>query len=87
MQNFKPFDNESNTVQLGQLRIENRVDRLTIYGDLDITRDQLGLQQAKALQGIINAAVAKLESEDLPKHILKRAKDMVQNPFTQKRED
>jgi len=41
-----PFQNESNTLQTGDLRIENRV---SFYGSLDVTRDKEGLANARQL--------------------------------------
>lgn len=61
-----PFENESESTQVGDLTIENRVDHVSIYGSLSITFDLTGLAQAIELQEIINAVVARLQSEELP---------------------
>lgn len=61
-----PFENESESTQVGDLTIENRVDHVSIYGSLSIPFDQTGLAHAIELQEIINAVVARLQSEELP---------------------
>jgi hypothetical protein len=81
MLKIKPFKNESDVILIGELNIENRVDRLSIFGSLDITRDKDGLANAKYLQSFINAAVSALESEDLPDQIAVAKDDSVKNPF------
>ena len=52
---------------VGRLTVENRTDCVTLYGSLDVTRDQLGLARARALLTILTAAVQRLEGEgELP---------------------
>ncbi|WP_184034797.1 hypothetical protein [Chitinivorax tropicus] len=76
-----PFANESDCLQLDELTIENREDRLELYGSLQITRDKVGLDLARQLQQLLNATVAQLESEDLPDQLPPPAVDEVDNPF------
>jgi len=78
---MRVYQNESETVDIGKLTIENRTDRVTIYGSLDVTRDQAGLAAAKDLKATIDAIVAFLESETLPEHIQMKAPREVKNPF------
>ena len=59
--NFSPFRNESDAVTLGNLKIENREDRIAIYGSLAITRDRAGLADAKALKSLLDRIVKELE--------------------------
>ena len=62
--------------------IENRVDRISIMGSLDISRDKIGLAKAKELQAILSAATSILESDEaLPDEIQVAAPDQVANPF------
>ena len=61
MMNFSPFRNESDAVTLGNLKIENREDRIAIYGSLAITRDRAGLADAKALKSLLDRIVKELE--------------------------
>ncbi len=34
-----PFANESDALAIGKLNIENRLDRVSLFGDVDLTRD------------------------------------------------
>ncbi len=79
---LKPFENESATLTLGELTVENRVDQLELYGSLAITRDRVGLSQALALRALLDAAIAKLQADpDLPEQIQFTPTDRVGNPF------
>ncbi len=65
--NLAPFRNESDAIRLGDLKIENREDRVAIYGTLAITRDRAGLEAAKALKEAAGRIVKELEDgHDLP---------------------
>lgn len=82
MPELQPFQNESETLQIGELTIENRTDQLELYGSLAITRDQAGLQQALRLKALLDAAVLYLQNEkDLPEQVFFRASENVDNPF------
>src|SRR3982074_444499 len=50
MSNFKPFKNEEESLIIDDLTIENRLDRVSLYGSVQLTRDKTGLQQARQLQ-------------------------------------
>lgn len=78
---FHPFENEADCIQIGDLTIENRVDRVSIYGSIDLTRDKAGLATALLLKGVIDSTIAVLESADLPDHVSLRKPTMVENPF------
>jgi len=78
---MRVYQNESETVDIGKLTIENRTDRVTIYGSLDVTRDQAGLAAAKELKATVDAIVAFLEGEKLPEHITLKAPGEIKNPF------
>jgi hypothetical protein len=83
MPKIHPFQNEADVVLIGDLSIENRIDRITIHGDLDITRDRSGLADAKALKACLDAIVNALESEaDLPEAVAPpKVSGTVKNPF------
>ncbi len=85
MMNFSPFKNESDAITLGDLKIENREDRVSIYGSLALTRDRPGLAAAKALQDVIGKIVKELEGEhDLPMIVAAAEPTVtVKNPFGQ----
>ena len=78
---FVPYANESDVLNIGNLSIENRLDRVTINGDVDLTRDQAGLVQARRLQQVLAAVVAQLEGQDLPAALPLAAVKSVANPF------
>jgi hypothetical protein len=78
---FIPYANESDVVEIGNLMIENRVDRITLSGDIDLTLDMQGLQQARQLQRMLNDVVAVLESQTLPERLPPPVIDIVANPF------
>ncbi|MYM22091.1 hypothetical protein GTP46_05460 [Duganella sp. FT135W] len=81
MSKFVPYKNESDVLHIGGLTIENRLDRITISGDIDLTADQAGLKQAQALKQLLADVVAKLEAQDLPSTLPPAATTSVANPF------
>jgi hypothetical protein len=78
---LKVFQNESEVLQLGKLTIENRTDRVTIYGSLEVTRDKAGLEAATELKTVIDSIVAFLGREDLPDKIAFATPKEKKNPF------
>jgi len=72
---------------LGDLTVENREDRVSIYGSIDIMRDQAGLAHAEQLQALLNAIVAALQAAPLPAAIsIKTAEDVTKSRhYKQKR--
>lgn len=87
---FKPFENESQTLTItnlvtpnfiSDLQIENRVDRVSIFGNLDITKDKKGLAVAKDLKSLLDSVVVELSSTNLPECIKEMAPKTVKNPF------
>ena len=79
---FKPYDNEADVLRIGDLEIENRVDRVTITGDVVLTKDKAGLELAKELQSLIDSVVPALEVEkQLPDAVELKAAKTVKNPF------
>lgn len=81
---MKYFENESDVITLQELSIENRLDRVSIFGSLDITHDKQGLELALKLQSIVNGIVDTLEhvKNELPEHVPPPAPtEEVENPF------
>ncbi len=79
---FKPFENETESHAIHDLTLENQLDRINIYGNLQIAKDQAGLAAAKVLQAYLNAIVTHLEAEiDLPQQLNHAATQEVENPF------
>lgn len=79
--NFTPFANEEDSIQIGDLTIENRIDRISIFGSLDLTMDKEGKGKALALKKILDLAVAKFEVTTLPDKIAIKNAETVKNPF------
>lgn len=63
------FKNESEVMIIRgenhDLNIENRLDRVSLYGSVDITRDAAGLEQALRLKGVLDSMVYVLNAEQL----------------------
>ncbi|KRI63038.1 hypothetical protein [Acinetobacter pittii] len=78
---FKPFEKGTESSAIEDLTLENDVDCVSIYGNLQITKDKVGLEQAKALQSFLNDVVAALEKEELPEKIERPAEQEINNPF------
>lgn len=59
-----PFANDSESMQIGELIIENQQEKVIIYGDIDIYCNAQGLQHAQQLHeltgNILQALQAKL---------------------------
>ena len=81
-QEFKHYDNEADVLCIGDLEIENRVDRVTITGDVVLTKDKAGLALAKELQSLIDSVVTALVAEKkLPDAVELKAAKNVKSPF------
>lgn len=78
---IKPFANESDCLQIGGITIENRVDRVSIFGSIDITRDKEGLAAARELKSVLDLTLAELESAELPDKVILKPAKTVKNPF------
>ena len=79
---FKPYANEADVLRIGELEIENRVDRVTLTGDVVLTRDQAGFALARELQTIVDGVVKALEADkQLPDAVAVKEARSVRNPF------
>jgi hypothetical protein len=78
---FVPFANEADVIQVGNLTIENRLDRVTLDGDVDLTLDKAGLAYARQLQRLLGDVVARLEAAALPDALPAPDVKTVDNPF------
>ena len=82
-QEFLPYANEADVLRIGDLQIENRVDRISFTGDLVLTKDKAGLALAKELQSLMERVVKALEADkQLPQIVELKASDTVKNPFS-----
>ena len=78
---FVPYANESDVQEIGNLSIENRIDRISLSGDIDLTLDKPGLALAKQLQKLLADVVAQLEKQELPDQLPPPEVTSVANPF------
>ena len=79
---FKPFDKGVESHAIHDLILENQEDCVSIYGNLQLTKDQAGLAAAKVLQAFLNELVGILEATaDLPEHIARQDEQEIDNPF------
>ncbi|MDB5934992.1 MAG: hypothetical protein JWQ01_2336 [Massilia sp.] len=78
---FDPFANEADVLEVGKLMIENRLDRITIAGDVDLTFDKAGLAKARLLHQLLGVAVANMEAVQLPDVLPAPSVNTVDNPF------
>ncbi len=82
---FKPFQNESDSIAIGEITIENRTDRVSIYGQIDITADQEGYQHAVALHALLDNVLAALDklktASNLPDKLIPDKITTIKNPF------
>ena len=79
---FKPYSNEADVLRIGDLEIENRLDRVTLTGDVVLTRDKAGLALAKDLLTLMRNVVKALEDDkQLPDAVKLKEAKTVKNPF------
>ena len=79
---FKPFENGTESSAIYDLTLENQLDCVNIYGNLQITKVQQGLQAAKKLQAFMNDLVQALEqAQPLPEQIERQPEHEIENPF------
>ena len=79
-----PFADDTTSIGIGELTVENGTDRVSLGGSLDITRDKQGLAHARALQALLAQAIGCLEAEkNLPDAVPPpAAAKTVANPFS-----
>lgn len=79
------FNNEAEVYQLKTFTIENRLDRVSLHGSLDITHDAQGLALACQLKHLLDGMVEVLNAAqangNLPDKITINSGDKVDNPF------
>ena len=79
---FHAYQNETDTLTIGNdLTVENRLDRISISGSIELTKDKQGLQYAYELKRIVDSAIEALKGKDLPDHIQNVPVEVVENPF------
>ncbi|MGU3363032.1 hypothetical protein ACLBWX_22175 [Methylobacterium sp. M6A4_1b] len=80
---FVPYADDAAVQTIGGLTIENGTDRVALHGSLDLMRDALGLERARALATVLGTIVAALENTPLPDRVAEanRPTETVKNPF------
>lgn len=78
---FVPFANEADVLHVGDLMVENRLDRITLSGDVDLTLDQAGLALARRLHALLGDVVGRMEGQELPERLPPPDVRQVANPF------
>ncbi len=78
---FVPFASEADVLHIGDLMVENRLDRITLSGDVDLTLDAAGLALARRLHALLGHIVGKMEGQDLPATLPAPDVQQVENPF------
>ena len=77
-----PYANEEDVIHISELDIENRLDRISIHGSLELTKDKQGLEYAFALKRQIDTIVEYLKKQALPEKIsIENVAKDVKNPF------
>ncbi len=67
MAHLTPFADDTATLIIGDLTLENGIQRISLSGALDVTRDKAGLALAQALKAAVDAIVDALRVDpDLP---------------------
>lgn len=61
---INPFANDSESMQIGELVIENQQDKVIIYGDIDIYRNSTGFEQAKQLHELTSRILQAFEKNE-----------------------
>ena len=57
-----PFANNHQSMQIGDLVIENQEDKIIIYGDINLVLDEAGYEQAKQLHELSSKILTAFES-------------------------
>jgi hypothetical protein len=81
---IKPFADDDGASSIGDLAIENGTTAVVISGSVEITRDQAGLERARALRRLAEELVAELEAGAAQQPIasdLSASVELVKNPF------
>lgn len=78
---FSPYQNEADSIQIADLTIENSLDRISIYGSIELWKDKSGLKAAQQLKVIIDQTISELEKYDLPDKVELSKSETVANPF------
>lgn len=57
MSNFLPFQNDSQSLSIGEFTIENQGKQVNLYGSMTLTLDKQSLDDAKTLHMVLTQAI------------------------------
>lgn len=61
---IEPFANNHQSMQIGELVIENQKDKIIIYGDIELYLNKTGHEQAKKLHELTSSILKSYENAD-----------------------
>ncbi|MCG3809175.1 hypothetical protein I3252_06720 [Psychrobacter sp. Ps4] len=83
-----PFANDHQSMQIGELIIENQTDKIIIYGDIDLTLDATGYKQAQQLHELTSKTIQAFENNSIYNNSQHKSKEKddrldknIDNPF------
>ena len=83
-----PFANNHQSMQIGDLVIENQEDRIIIYGDINLVFNEAGYEQAQQLHELTSKIMLAFENrsqysnyDDKSKEKDDQADKIIDNPF------
>lgn len=83
-----PFANNHQSMQIGELVIENQEDKIIIYGDINLVFDDAGYQQAQQLHELTSKILLAFENRSLYSNKESKSKEkddqsdkIIDNPF------
>ena len=83
-----PFANDHQSMQIGELIIENQTDKIIIYGDIDLTLDATGYEQAQQLHELTSKIIQAFENSSIYNNNQHKSKEKddrldknIDNPF------
>ena len=83
-----PFANNHQSMQIGELVIENQEDKIIIYGDINLVLNDIGYEQAKQLHELSSKILLAFENSSLYSNDDAKSKEkddqsgkIIDNPF------
>ena len=85
---IEPFANNHQSMQIGELVIENQEDKIVIYGDIDLTLDASVYEQAQQLHELTSKIIDAFQVNSLYSNNDSKSKEIddqlgkdIDNPF------
>ena len=85
---IEPFMNDHESMQIGDLVIENQKDKIIIYGDINLVFNEAGYEQAQQLHKLTSKIMLAFENrsqysnyDDKSKQKDDQADKVIDNPF------